>query len=49
MLYGNLEIKLHDQNKIVLDIEDENFEFSLNGFGKESEEKILIHHDEIHS
>ena len=42
---GNLDMVLHDKNKIVLQASNEDFAFSLSGFGTDSEEKILIHHE----
>ena len=42
---GSLNISKNDKNKIICNIDDENFEFSISGFGKNSEEKILIHHN----
>jgi len=41
---GNLNLTTHNKNKIVLEASGEEFEFSVNGFGIESEEKILINH-----
>ena len=41
---GNLNLATHNENKIVLEANSEDFEFWVNGFGTESEEKILIHH-----
>ena len=38
---GNLDMVKHDKNKIVLEASNEDFEFSLSGFGTDSEEKNI--------
>ena len=41
---GKLKIAKHDKNKIVCEVANENFEFEISGFGKNSEKKVFIHH-----
>ena len=42
---GDLNLTKHNENKINLEGSAEDFEFSVTGFGTDSEEKVLIHHD----
>ena len=41
---GTISLTKNNENKIVYEASSENFEISITGFGKESEEKILIKH-----
>ena len=41
---GTISLTKNNENKIVYEASSENFEISIAGFGKESEEKILIKH-----
>ena len=41
---GSLSMTKYDKNKIICEASKEDFKFSISGFGKNSEEKILIHH-----
>ena len=43
-VHGSLNIVKNDKNKIVCAASKEDFDFSITGFGKESEEKFMIHH-----
>mgnify|MGYP001183141321 FL=1 len=43
-IHGSLNIVKNDKNKIVCAVSKEDFDFSITGFGKESEEKFMIHH-----
>lgn len=42
---GSVMITKNDENKIILEIENEDFDFQVTGFGKDSEEKIIIDHN----
>ena len=41
---GSLNIVKNDKNKIVCSALKEDFDLSISGFGKDSEEKFMIHH-----
>jgi len=41
---GSVNITKNDKNKIVCSAKKEDFDFSVSGFGKDSEEKFMIHH-----
>lgn len=41
---GSLNIVKNDKNKIVCSASKEDFDLSITGFGKDSEEKFMIHH-----
>ena len=42
---GSVMVTKNDENKIILEIGNEEFDFQVTGFGKESEEKIIIDHN----
>ena len=46
-LKGNVSLLKNNENQIVLEASKSDFLFSFSGFGKNSEEKIIINHNYI--